>query len=155
VLISILIISKNLGRGELLKTVPAEIAGIADKFTLILYGGQHSNDIETVAILDKEGDRYTFEPFVPKFKYIVRKGLPAREALEEAGKFIRWHNSFHQSQLRGIIDENGNILGYELRPLYLPLTFGIDDIMDIDYRMKADKIAVIVRLKPLIQPTQL
>lgn len=154
-LISILIITKNLGRGKLLKTVPAEIANVTDKFTLILYGAEHSNDVETVAILDKEGDRYTFEPFAPKFKYAVKRGLPAKEALEEAGKFISWHNSFHQSQLRGIIDENGNVLGYELRPLYLPFTFGIDDIMDIDYRMRADKIAVIIRLKPFIQPTQL
>lgn len=154
-LISILIISKNLGRGKLLRTVPAEIADIADKFTLILYGGEHSNDMEAVAILDSEGDRYTFEPFAPKFKYVVKRGLSAKEALEEAGKFISWHNSFHHSQMRGIIDEHGNILGYEVRPLYLPLTFGIDDIMDIDYRMRADKIAVIARLKPLIQPTQL
>ncbi|MCL4475080.1 MAG: hypothetical protein M1508_02465 [Nitrospirae bacterium] len=135
--------------------MPAEIANVTDKFTLILYGAEHSNDVETVAILDKEGDRYTFEPFAPKFKYAVKRGLPAKEALEEAGKFISWHNSFHQSQLRGIIDENGNVLGYELRPLYLPFTFGIDDIMDIDYRMRADKIAVIIRLKPFIQPTQL
>ena len=154
-LISILIVSKNLGRGKLLKTVSAEIADIAGMFTLILYGGQHSNDVETMAILDREGDRYTFEPFAPKFKYIVKGGLPAKEALEEAGEFISWHNSFHRSQLRGIIDENGKILGYELRPLYFPLAFGIDDIMDIDYRMRADKIAVIVRLKPLIQPAQL
>ena len=154
-LISILIISTNLGRGKLLKTVPAEIAYITDTFTLIFYGAGLSNDVETVAILDKEGDQYTFEPFAPKFKYIVKRGLPAREALEEAGKFISWHNSFHRSQLRGIIDEDGKILGYELRPLYLPLAFGTDDIIDIDYRMKADKIAVTIRLKPFIQPTQL
>jgi len=155
VLISALIISKNLARGKRLKTVPAESAGITDRFTLILYGGEHSNDVETVAILDKESDRYAFEPFAPKFKYSVKKGLQAKEALEEGGKFISWHNAFHHSQLRGIIDEHGNILGYELRPLYLPLRFGIDDIMDIEYRMRAGKIAVIIRLKPLIQPTQL
>lgn len=154
-LISILVISKTLARGKPLKTAPAEITDIADKFTLILYGGQHSNDIETLAILYKEGGRYTFEPFAPRFKYIVRKGLSAKEALEAADRFIRWHNSFHQSQLRGVIDEKGKVLGYELRPLYLPLTFGIDDIMDVDYRMKTDKITVIVRLKPLVQPMQL
>ena len=154
-LISILIISKNLGRGKLLKTVPAEIADIAGTFTLILYGAEHSNDIETVAILDKEGDRYTFEPFAPEFKYIVKRGLPAKEAFEEASEFISWHNSFHRSQLRGIIDENGKLMGYELRPLYFPLAFGTGDIMDIDYRMRADKIAVIIRLKPFVQPMQL
>lgn len=154
-LISILIISKNLGRGKLLKTVPAEIADIAGTFTLILYGAEHSNDIETVAILDKEGDRYTFEPLAPKFKYIVKRGLTAKEALEKAGDFISWHNSFHRSQISGIIDENGKMMGYELRPLYFPLAFGTDDIMDIDYRMRADKIAVIIRLKPFVQPMQL
>lgn len=154
-LISILIISKNLGRGKLLKTVPAEIADIAGTFTLILYGAEHSNDIETVAILDKEGDRYTFEPLAPKFKYIVKRGLTAKEALEKADEFISWHNSFHRSQLSGIIDENGKIMGYELRPLYFPLAFGTGDIMDIDYRMRADKIAVIIRLKPFVQPMQL
>jgi len=155
VLISILVISKSLRPGKLLKTVPAEIAGIAGTFTLILYGGSHSNDVETLAILDREGDRYAFDPFAPKFKYSVKKGLTAEEALDEAGRFIRWHNSFHQSQLRGIIDGNSNVLGYELRPLYLPLTFGTDDVLDIEYRMRRNKIAVIIRLKPLIQPTQL
>lgn len=154
-LISILIISKSLGRGKRLKTVSAEIADIAGTFTLILYGAEHSNDIETLAILDKEGDRYAFEPFAPKFKYTIKRGLSVKEALEEAGKFISWHNLFHQSQLRGIIDEKGNVLGYELRPLYLPLMLGTDDIMDIDYRMRSDKIAVFIRLKPFIQPTQL
>ena len=135
--------------------MPAKISDITGTFTLILYGGGHSNDVETMAILDKEGDRYTFEPFAPKFKYIVKRGLPAKEALEEASEFISWHNSFHHSQLSGIIDENGKMLGYELRPLYLPLKFGVDDIMDIDYRMRADKIAVIIRLKPFVQPMQL
>lgn len=155
VLVSILVVTKNLTRRRLLETVPAGVSNITDTFTLILYGGQNSNDIETVAILDKEGDRYSFEPFAPRFKYIVKRGVPANEALEEAGKYISWHNSYHRSQLRGIIDEKGSILGYELRPIYLPLAFGIDDIMDIDYRMRGNRIVVIVRLKPVIQAVQL
>jgi len=145
------LIIKSFSRGKSLRTVPAQSNAITGMYTLILYGGKHSNDLETVVILGKEDGRYTFEPFAPEFKYTIKKGVPAKEAIAEAEKFVSWHNSFHRSEIRGIIDDKGNTLGYEIRPLYLPITFGAEDVADVNYKMEADKIIVHVRLNPSIE----
>jgi len=52
-------IIKLSSRGKRLMTTPSTITAINGVFTLILYGGSHSNDLETVVILAKENDRYT------------------------------------------------------------------------------------------------
>jgi len=145
------IIIKSFSRGKSLRTVPAQSTALTGMYTLILYGGKHSNDLETVVILGKENSRYTFEPFASEFKYTTKKGVPAKEAIAEAEKFVSWHNSFQQSEIRGIIDDKGNTLGYELRPLYLPITFGAEDVADVNYKMEADRIIVYVSLNPSIE----
>lgn len=140
-------ILKSLSRGNKVKTVPSSIPSISGVFTLILYG----NDLETVAILGKEGERYTFEPFAPEFKYTVKKGVQAKEAIAEAETFISRHSSFHQSRISGIVDERGNTLGYEFRPLYLPISIGTEDVLDVNYKMEANKVIVYINLKPSIE----
>ena len=45
--------------GNYLKTEDAKDEDIKGSFTLILYGSRHLSDIETIAILDIEGDRYS------------------------------------------------------------------------------------------------
>jgi hypothetical protein len=135
-------------------TIPSSITAINGVFTLILYGGGHSNDLETVVILAKENDRYTFEPFAPAFRFTVKKGVPAKEAIAAAEMFISRHSSFRQSRISGIIDDKGNILGYEFRPLYFPLTFGLEDVMEVNYSMEANKIVVSVRLNASVEKMQ-
>lgn len=144
-------ILKSYSRGAQLKTVPLSAADIDGMFTLILYGGNYSNDLETVAILGRENDRYTFEPSAPEFNYTVRKGVPAKDAIAEAEAFISRHTSFHQSKISGIVDKSGTMIGYEFRPLYLPITFGAEDIIDMNYTMEANKVIVYVSLNPSIE----
>jgi hypothetical protein len=140
------IILKSFSRGKRLRTIPSPITAIHGVFTLILYGGRHSNDLETVAILAPENSRYTFEPFAPEFRFTVKKGVPAAEAIAAAEMFVSGHSSFRQSRISGIIDDKGTILGYEIRPLYFPLTFGAEDVTEVTYSMEANKIIVYVRL---------
>lgn len=138
---------KSFSQGTALKTVPASEAKIEGTFTLILYGGNLSDDFETIAILDREDDRYTFEPFAPEFKYRIKRNVPAKEAITEAESFIRSHSSFHRSAVSGIVDEHGVTLGYEFKPLYLPISVGAEDVLDLNYRMKGDKVIIYVSLK--------
>jgi hypothetical protein len=56
-----------------LRTEEIKENDIKGVFTLILYGARDINDIETVAILDLEGDQYTLEPYAPAFDYKVKK----------------------------------------------------------------------------------
>lgn len=130
-----------------LKTEEAKSTDIIGTFTLILYGGNYSDDLETIAILDYEGDQYNFEPYAPEFDYRIKKGVPGKEALEEAKKFVSFHNSFWRSQLSRIVDNKGDTIGYELRPLYLPFTFGVSDVLEVNYWLKeGNKVKVTIKL---------
>jgi hypothetical protein len=137
--------------GKSLRTDVASGIDFKGTYTLILYGGNYSDDLETAAFLDKEGDRYTLEPYAPEFVFRTRKGLPADRALKEASEFIRSQANVHGEQFRSIRDEKGEIVGYEHRPLYLPLAFGTDDVLDINYWLKEDRILVYVTLKPSLE----
>lgn len=119
-------------------------------YTLILFGNRYFKDIENVAFLDVEGDGYLLEPYAPEFDYRVIKNLSAREAIEKAERFVSSHYDFWHSELSRILDNSGKTLGYELRPLYRPLAFGIVDVMDIDYALKGDRVRIYIHLKPKI-----
>src|SRR4030042_1308646 len=133
-----------------LKTEEARPDEVTGTYTLILYGGRHINDVETAAFLDKDGDQYEFEPYAPEFDYRIKTGVPAEEALKEAKKFISFHNAFWRSQLSRILDEKGNVIGYELRPLYRPFVYGREDLLEIYYRIKGSKVIIEIRLTPNI-----
>jgi hypothetical protein len=120
---------------------------IEGTYTLILYGGRYSSDIENVAVLDKEGDGYTFMVYAPEFEYRVKRHVPAKEALAEAEAFVRFHYAFWTAQLRGIVDTSGIPIGYEVRPLYSPLDFGNPDVLDVDYIIKDNNVTVRISLK--------
>ena len=126
-------------------------SAVTGTYTLILYGCTHYDDFETVAILAKEGGGYPFEPFAPDFKYRVIKGVPGKEAIEEARKFVYCHTAFHTSQLSRLVDEKGETLGFEVRPLYMPFVYGVDDVLDTYYRIRDGKVIVTIRLQPSIE----
>ncbi|RJQ16105.1 MAG: hypothetical protein C4560_10225 [Nitrospiraceae bacterium] len=126
------------------QAAPEEIAGT---FTLILHGGRYSEDVENVAVLDKEGDRYFFEILASEYDYTVMKNISAGEALERAEKFVGSHRAFRQSVLRRISDKEGITIGYELRPLYHLTEFGNSDILVTSYRITDNKVIAVIRLK--------
>ncbi|MBI4847007.1 MAG: hypothetical protein HY808_00310 [Nitrospirae bacterium] len=133
--------------GKYLGTGPATTEEIRGTYTLLLHGGRYSDDVENVAVLDKEGDRYTFEIYAPEYDYTVKKGLPAKEALEEAERFVRFNSAFMRSRLSRIVDNEGNPIGYELRPLYHLFEFGQSDVLYIYYQMQDNRVLTIIRQK--------
>jgi hypothetical protein len=135
-------------RLERKSTAESDLTG---NFDLILYGCTYHDDLETIAILAKEGGPYVFEPFAPDFNYRIIKGVPAKEALEEARRFVGCHTSFHRAQLSKLVDAKGDALGFEIRPLYLPFALGVDDALDADYRIKDGKVVVKIGLLPSVE----
>ncbi len=124
---------------------------ITGTFTLILYGANHINDLETIAIMDREGDNIKFQPYAPEFLYRVKNNIPAEEALKESIKFISRHNSFHHYEINKIMDKGNNVLGYEVRPIYEPLAFGIADVLDVDYILDEGYVKIYIRLIPSVE----
>jgi hypothetical protein len=149
-------VSSSFAFNKPLKTEAAIPADVSGTFTLILYGANYLDDIETIAILDYEGDGYYFEPFAPEFNFKVKKGVHDQEALKEAGQFVSFHNSFWKYQLSKILNKEGVTIGYEVKPLYMPFVYGFSDILDVYYWLKDDgKIKVIIRLDSLVENTRI
>ncbi|MFN3395837.1 MAG: hypothetical protein ACK4Z9_03460 [Thermodesulfovibrionales bacterium] len=119
-------------------------------YSLILYGARHGNDLETVVILDIEGDEYVFAPYAPDFDFAIERGPDASAAIKRAEQFVSWHPLYHGSELKKIT-LSGRVIGYELRPLYDPLAYGLSDVLDIDYRLKDKNIIVRIKLLPQIE----
>ena len=139
-----------------LRTEEAKPDEIKGTFTLILYGGNYLDDLETIAILDSEGDRYVLDPFAPDFDYQMKKAVPADEAFREAERFVNFHPSFWRSQLSRIVDKEGKVIGYEVRPLYRPVAFGVSDVLDVNYWLKEKgRVKVTIRLLPSIDKYKL
>jgi hypothetical protein len=129
-----------LSRDSQLKTEAADLAEVQGKFTLLLYGSGFPNDYVNIAILDKEGDPYSFEIYAPDFSYTVKTGLDASQALREAERFVRRNILSERSRLRRVLTPAGAGVGFELRPLYPVTAFGKDDILDVRYSIKDRKI---------------
>ncbi|HXX80040.1 MAG TPA: hypothetical protein VEI46_00695, partial [Thermodesulfovibrionales bacterium] len=98
------------------------------------------------------GYPYTFEPYAPAFEYRLLKGLSAREALDKAQDFVSTTgNCFVRSQLSKVLDRNDKTIGYELRPFYNPLCYGLADVLDVSYWNKDGKIVIKVKVKPIVE----
>ncbi len=129
----------------------AQASEVTGSYTVIFYGCNFFNDLEAIAFLDREGDHYTFEPYAPDFKYSVKKGVDAKEALQVATKFVGCNAAFRRAQVSKILAPNGETLGYEVRPLYRSFVYGVDDVLYTDYRLKDNRVVIYVRLVPSIE----
>jgi len=132
--------------GPRLSTQAAQDSEVTGNYTVIYYGCNFLNDFETIAFLDKEDGAYNFEPYAPDFDYRVRKGLSAKEALESAMEFVNCSPSFSRAQVSKILGPNSETIGYEVRPLYQPFTYGAGDVLFVSYGLKDGKVVITVRL---------
>ena len=128
--------------------VPGDLQGT---YTVILYGCRYPSDLENLAILYPEGGPVTFEMFALKTNYQVKEKLPADEALKQAEKFLTCSIDYWKPQLGKIVDREGVVAGYELRPLYPPYKYGRSDVLQVNYWLKDSKVTVYIRLDPNIE----
>jgi hypothetical protein len=134
-------------------------ASIADNetitglFSVILYGTQEYESLNTIAFLDIEGDGYEMIPYAPEFNYRVIRNVRDELAVEKALHFISTQNpDFQNPQIRRILGVQGNTIGYELRPLYRIFVYGLSDVLQIHYRpMGGGKIRISIALDPWIE----
>jgi hypothetical protein len=135
-----------------IQTKDASNNDITGSYTLYLYGANYYNDIATVAILVPTGSNYSFEIFAPEWAYRSVKGVPGKDAVAMAESFISWHPAFLRDQTAKIIAPEGNVIGYEIRPLYMSTDFGKEDVMRVDYMMKENNLVEVhVSLDPDIE----
>jgi hypothetical protein len=140
ILILFLTVSFSCTTGKYLKTETAGTADISGEITLFLYKDVY---LIEAAVLDIEGDDYTFEMTGSGHNYTVEKSVPAELAVKKAFGSI----SSQRGRLRKILADNGNKIGYEVRPVYGIFRYGSSDILDVDYRIEDKKVSVTVDVK--------
>lgn len=154
ILLGMCLLGGGCAAGNLLTTRgPAEERAIGPGvFKVILYGGKHANDLETVAFLDIDGDAYTLKPYGAQFNFTEYAGQEGLEAYNTAKEFVGSHIAFKSVELREIIGPQGGVIGYEIRPLYRSFEFGTDDVLDVTYELTAaNYVQIYVRLQESVQ----
>jgi hypothetical protein len=123
---------------------PAEMTGT---YALLLYGCHYPSDVKNAAFFVEEGSKYPLEIFDLDTSYKTIKGLSAQEALAKAEAFLRCSTySVWQTQFSRIPDGSGGIVGYEMRPLFIPYQLGLADVLNISYSLKGGKVITYIRL---------
>jgi hypothetical protein len=148
-LTAMIMVASGCAGGKALRTQwiqdDAEITGL---FTLILYSDMQYASLRTLAFLSSEGSGYSLSPYVPSFDYSVTNNVSGQEALREALAFISSKNPNYESpEIRRILDPAGKIIGYEVRPLYNPVAYGISDVLSTGYfLLPGGSVRVIINL---------
>ena len=137
--------------GVRLNTQGAQDSEVTGRYRVIFYGCNFLNDLETIAFLDKEEDKFIFDPYAPEFNYREKAGLDGPTALAAAEHFLNCNGSYSRTQLREVIGPDNDIVGYELRPLYFPFTYGVDDVLETNYVIRGDKVVIYIRLDPSVE----
>jgi hypothetical protein len=98
-------VSHAFAQSENLRAEEVKEGAVKGVFTLILYGARDINDIETLVLLDIEGDQYTLEPYAPAFDYKIKKGIITFFGV----CFGVWRGLIYVSSLSSVPDEFGSI----------------------------------------------
>jgi len=124
-----------------LPTVPAiDVAESDDAFTLIYFVGTDREDMRRAVILDLEGDGYTIQPEIDDLEYEILVNVSMGEAVYEAGVFFSQEPYIARFTRSAILAPDGeSVIGYELRPLYDPVFYNTDDILDIAYSLNVKR----------------
>lgn len=136
--------------GTILSTQsPTGLDQIGGTYDLILYGGQNARDLRSIAILDRTEDPYTILPYGAAFNYRIIEKISAVDALESGERFLYDLAEYRAMEKREIYSPNHTVIGYELRPIFMPLTTGfLGDILDTSYVLQPEnRVTVYVDFK--------
>ncbi len=127
---------------------PADIQ--SGTYSLIAHGCNSTEDLSSVAILQKEGSPYHFSIVEPRGQYQIVTGLSADEAMRRAEQFAMCNPDAGRTEVTEIRDQNNDVIGYEVKPAYLPLRSGSSDGVDTSYRVKGDSVLAYIEHDPLL-----
>ena len=106
-------------KGTLLKTRMETDTEISKgTYFVTLYGRRNARDVETVAVLDMENDDFQLiAPHSMNYQTIY-KNAGAEEAYKLAADFLGSLVIINRIERRTIFGPEGQVIGYELRPLF-------------------------------------
>lgn len=123
--------------GPVLHVRPAQsVENGKTRYDLILFGGRYGDDLSSMAILEIRSVPYRISPYAPKFDFRILKNLDARQATGTAVRFLKNINPNYTGITKNLIlSPGGRPIGYEIRPQYLTIVYGIPDVLETDYQV--------------------
>jgi hypothetical protein len=123
-------------------TLQTQTAGAINPgtYSVIKYGGNYSDDFSTFALIVPDRGQYTFNIYKPDFEYRAVRGVSDKQAISLAQAFVRGNAYFAGSQFNGIIGPAGDVIAYEVRPLYRSTLFGKEDVLLLGYFLKKGNV---------------
>ncbi len=109
-------------------------------YTAIRYGSSSYDDYDAFALIVPDSGSYTFEIYKPDFEVRSSSRLSAKQALDLAGTFLGRHPEFARTRISGIVNAGGEVIGYEVRPLFKLTRFGQEDLITINYLLKENNM---------------
>ncbi len=123
----------------------------AKTYTVFLYGGRHPFGPTSIAILQVEGTPYRIVPFLEKGSYQEIKHQSASRALAIATGYLGKY-PLHRFQMRKILDKNGRVIAYDIRPPRYT-SHGSIEVLDAHYFLKTgDKVEVRINIPAPYEP---
>lgn len=149
ILIAIFTLPLNVWAEVILKECKTE--EINGKFNVILYSNSFINDPETFIVFEKIDSNFKIVPYAPKFKYRIFENLSSEAALNISKEVLLNPTAVSSIKCSIIKSYSGDILGYELKPIYLPWIFGILEPLETIYKKDGNEIKIFIRLNPRVE----
>lgn len=136
----------------------ADASEVQGTFTIIAYGCESTSESPSLAILKKEGTAYDFtvEPTTAFFWGSLQEtdtqkmtGVRAPEALARATSFVKCNPDVMDVEINKIVGPQGTVLGYEVRPVYMPLRYGSEGLFSTAYTIEQNQVLASVIGNPL------
>ncbi|RME66661.1 MAG: hypothetical protein D6778_04395 [Nitrospirae bacterium] len=131
------------GCGPVVVTKRARSEELTGRYDLILYGGNYMDDPETIGFVDIKDDTVEFRPYAPDYKFKIIKDIPGKRALEYMKGHLYAQSDVLSIEIRKIFSPEGELLGFELRPLYEPFKYGMDT-PEVHYQLKGKRLIIYV-----------
>ncbi len=122
---------------DLTRQLVAEPDMLPGTYTAILIGGTFAADADRVAILDLEGDGYSFQPVASDYRVKRIEGLSAAAALAEAVKLFSSHCAYNGYRIKSLKLSDGVFVGYEVTPDYPPSLCEWGNTVTVGYKVGA------------------
>jgi hypothetical protein len=119
-------------------------------FTLIYYVGISKRDNRRAVILDREDDSIEFIPTVRDFEYEILQNVSLEEAVYEAELFMEHEMIIYDYYFKKVLGPSGIIIGYEMRPVYVPWFYDTIDPVLIEYKYKRRMVSVFIKYQPWV-----
>jgi len=132
------------GYGTLKRVKTPDPSTIKGSFTLYLLQDEPGADAARAAIIDVEGDDIRLVPAVSSFYIKTHGGLTLSSAMDKSQSVFASHCAYTGHVLRGLASAGGEIVGYEITPVYTPFLCEFAPTVNLNYYSKGQGIIRVV-----------